>query len=226
MSRTWGGEHSLSLRWGLPHGEEHAQTWGEEYALNLRVDVGNVPKLEVGSTLSLHRLNLRRGTHLRLEVGNMQGSHSTMKTMKTMKMELNHENHEKNMKIRIRPKKTWKQRFLVKIFQKFSPAAGNFSLTTFRTELSGQTLKTEISGQNFPKIFACGEQFSLIIFVVNFGDASQRQSSIWTKNSLNCVQKTMKTMNLREKITMKTMKMGKNNHENHEKLLKNGWEAW
>ena len=149
-----------------------------------------------------------------------------MKTMKTMKMELNHENHEKTMKIRICPKKTWKQRFLVKIFPKFSPAAGNFSLTTLRTEISGQTLKTEFLVKIFPKFSPAAGNFSLIKFVIKFGEASRRQSSIWTKISLNCVQKTMKTMNLREKITMKTMKMGKNNHENHEKLLKNGWDAW
>ncbi len=109
-------------------------------------------------------------------------------------------------------------------------------------------MKTEISGQNFRlrrAIFlsTCVTQvvfkfinlilityvyifvslrYMYIKFVIKFGDASRRQSSIWTKNSLNCVQKTMKTMNLRKKITMKTMKMGKNNHENHEKLLKNG----
>ena len=100
-------------------------------------------------------------------------------------------------------------------------------------------MKTEISGQNFPKIFACGgqndEKFSPAaskivkkklrakyeIFNKNLA-TSKFNLRIKTKNSLNCVQRTMKTMNLRKKITMKTMKMGKNNHENHEKLLKNG----
>ena len=141
-------------------------------------------------------------------------------------MELNHENHEKTMKIRICPQKPWKQRFLVKIFPKFSPAASNFSLNlcnNWKQFIFHQFINLILIA--YVCIFV-SLRYMYIKFVIKFGDASRRQSSIWTKNSLNCVQKNMKTMNLRKKITMKTMKMGKNNHENHEKLLKNGWDGW
>ena len=89
----------------------------------------------------------------------------------------------KTMKIQICPKKTSKQRFLSKIFacggqnnQKNAPAASKI-VNIFCV----QNMKFII------KIWRC-------------------QSSIWTKNSLNCVQKNIKIMNFREK----------NNHENHE----------
>ena len=81
------------------------------------------------------------------------------------------------------------------------------------------------------KVLACGEQNSQQILRAKYEIFNKNLATSkfnlrnWTKNSINCVQKTMKTMNLREKITMKTMKMGKNNHENREKLLKNWWEA-
>ena len=71
-------------------------------------------------------------------------------------------------------------------FPKIFACGGQFSLTTLRTEISGQTLKTEIPGQNF----RLRRAIFLIKFVIKFGDAAQRQSSIWTKISLNCVQKT------------------------------------
>ena len=82
-----------------------------------------------------------------------------------------------------------------------------------------KTMKTEICGrQNSQKNSPAASKIVNIFHVQNMKfiiKIWRRQSSIWTKNSLECVQKTWKSWIL-----------GKNNHENHEKLLNNAWEPW
>ena len=58
----------------------------------------------------------------------------------------------------------------------------------------------------FSQNFRLRRAIFLIKFVIKFGDASRRQSSIWTKNSLDCVQKKHENHEFEEK----------NNHKNHE----------